>query len=205
MMSTASRSTPLLCLASASPRRRELLAQIRVPHEIEPPEVNEERLPGEPPRAYVLRLARAKALCVRARRPPGQPVLAADTAVVLEDSVFGKPRDRRDALEMLGALGGRTHEVLTAIALAADNGVATALSVSAVRLKVLTEAERAAYWHSGEPCDKAGAYAIQGLGAVFVESLSGSYSGVMGLPLYETAQLLEAAGIPCGPRAQVAA
>ncbi|MGH8217704.1 MAG: Maf family protein [Steroidobacteraceae bacterium] len=196
---------PLLCLASASPRRRELLAQIKVPHEVEPAAVDEERVSGEPPRDYVLRLARAKALSVRSHRPPRQAVLAADTVVVLEASVFGKPRDRGDALEMLAMLGGRTHEVLTAVALAAGGTVVTALSVSAVRLRVLTEAERIAYWHSGEPCDKAGAYAIQGLGAVFVEHLSGSYSGVMGLPLFETAQLLEGAGIPYGPPVQAPA
>lgn len=201
-MSSASRKTPLLCLASASPRRRELLAQIKVAHEIEAAEMDEERLPGEPPRDYVLRLAREKALRVRSRRPAGQPVLAADTAVVLGQAVFGKPRDREDALAMLAALGGRTHEVLTAVALAADGGVATALSVSAVRLRVLTQGEQSAYWNSGEPRDKAGAYAIQGLGAVFVESLTGSYSGVMGLPLFETAQLLDSAGIPCGPQAE---
>lgn len=201
----SSRSTPLLCLASASPRRRELLTQIGVAHEVEAAAVDEERLQDEPPRGYVLRLAREKALRVRSRRPPGQPVLAADTAVVLEESVFGKPRDRRDAFEMLAALGGRTHEVLTAVALVVGEEVATALSVSAVRLRVLTEAERDAYWHSGEPCDKAGAYAIQGLGAVFVEWLTGSYSGVMGLPLFETARLLEAAGIRCGPVAEVGA
>jgi nucleoside triphosphate pyrophosphatase len=205
MMSSAPLRTPLLCLASASPRRRELLAQIRVAHEIESPRVNEERLPGELPREYVLRLAREKAVSVHSRRHPGQPVLAADTAVVLEESVFGKPRDEQDALEMLTALGGRTHQVLTAIALATGGEVATALSVSDVRLRVLTEAERTAYWRSGEPCDKAGAYAIQGLGAVFVERLSGSYSGVMGLPLFETAQLLEAAGIPCGPPERIGA
>ncbi len=205
MMSSASRNGPLLCLASASPRRRELLAQIGVAHDIEPAEVDEERRPGEPPREYVLRLAREKALSVRSRRPAEQPVLAADTAVVLGESVFGKPRDRQDALEMLAALGGRTHEVLTAVALAAGGAVATALSVSAVRMRALTQAERAAYWASGEPSDKAGAYAIQGLGAVFVESLNGSYSGVMGLPLFETAQLLAAAGIVCGPRAELTA
>ncbi|HXS27299.1 MAG TPA: Maf family protein [Steroidobacteraceae bacterium] len=205
MMSPATLTPPLVCLASASPRRRELLEQIKVAHEIEAADVDEARLPGEAPRAYVLRLAREKALSVQSRRPPGQPVLAADTAVVLEESVFGKPRDRQDAFEMLTALGGRNHQVLTAVALAARSTVATALSVSTVRLRVLTQAERSAYWQSGEPCDKAGAYAIQGLGAVFVECLSGSYSGVMGLPLFETAQLLEAAGVPCGARVQFAA
>lgn len=203
MMSPPSRTMQLLCLASASPRRRELLAQIGIPHVTVPAEIDEARLPGEPPREYVLRLAREKAQSVRSRRPAGQAVLAADTAVVLEESVFGKPRDRTDALEMLATLGGRTHEVFTAVALSAGDRLATALSLSAVRLRALSEAERIAYWHSGEPRDKAGAYAIQGLGAVFVEHLSGSYSGVMGLPLFETAQLLEAAGIPCGPRAEV--
>ncbi len=202
-MSSASRTSPPLCLASASPRRRELLAQIRVAHVIEPADVDEQRLPGEPPREYVLRLAREKALRVRSRRPDGQPVLAADTTVVLGETVYGKPRDRQDALAMLGSLGGRTHEVLTAVALATSRGLASALSVSLVRLRALTEAECEAYWSSGEPRDKAGGYAIQGLGAVFVESLSGSYSGVMGLPLFETARLLEAAGIPCGASAEV--
>jgi len=200
-MSSASPAAPLLCLASASPRRRELLAQIRVVHEVVPADVDERRLPGEPPRDYVLRLAREKALRVRSRLPAWQPVLAADTAVVLGETVYGKPRDRQDASEMLAALGGRAHEVLTAVALVTSGGVTSALSASTVRLRMLTEAERAAYWDTGEPCDKAGAYAIQGLGAVFVESLSGSYSGVMGLPLFETAQLLAAAGIPCGPGA----
>lgn len=192
---------PLLCLASASPRRRELLAQIRVEHEVAPADVDEGRLPGEPPREYVLRVARAKALQVCSRHALAQRVLAADTAVVLGETVFGKPRDREHALEMLAALSGRTHEVMTAVALATAAGIASAVSVSTVRLRNSSERERIAYWETGEPCDKAGAYAIQGLGAVFVESLHGSFSGVMGLPLFETAQLLEAAGVPCGPAA----
>jgi septum formation protein len=185
----------VLCLASASPRRRELLTQIGVSHTVAPAAVDEGSLSGEAPRDYVQRLARAKALCVWNRRQD-LPVLAADTAVVLGPVLYGKPRDRADALEMLAALSGRTHEVLTAVALATREGVSGALSVSSVRLRTMSAEERAAYWDTGEPEDKAGGYAIQGLGAVFVDNLHGSYSGVMGLPLYETAQLLHAARLP---------
>ena len=196
MMSVASQTAPVLCLASASPRRRELLAQIGVAHEVVPAEIDEARRPGEPPRDYVLRLAREKALAVH-RRLPTRFVLAADTAVVLGEGVYGKPRDREDARAMLKALGGRAHHVLTAVALATQAGLASALSESTVELRALSEAECAAYWDTGEPEDKAGGYAIQGLGAVFVRALQGSFSGVMGLPLYETAELLRAAGVPC--------
>jgi septum formation protein len=186
---------PLVCLASASPRRRELLIQIGVPHCVHPAQLDEARRGAESPREYVLRLARAKALAVQ---PAARalPVLAADTAVVLDGTVFGKPRDRAEGLDMLGALSGRTHVVLTAVALAHGGRLDTALSASEVRLRSLSPDERAAYWESGEPQDKAGAYAIQGRGAVFIEWLQGSYSGVMGLPLYEVAQLLRAIGIP---------
>ena len=187
-------STPVLCLASVSPRRRELLSQIGVPHIVAGADIDERVLPGEIPREYVTRLAREKALAVRGG---GQllPVLAADTTVVLDGLVFGKPRDRVDAVEMLGRLSGRSHEVLTAVALADSRGVAERVSTSSVRFRALSVEECFAYWETGEPCDKAGGYAIQGLGAVFIESLSGSYSAVMGLPLFETGQLLQAAGI----------
>jgi septum formation protein len=187
---------PLLCLASASPRRRELLAQIGVAHKVTPAEIDETRLPGESPRDYVLRLARAKALWVHERRRQSV-VLAADTAVVLGEEVYGKPQHREHALAMLASLAGRAHEVLTAVVLATRGGVTSALSESTVQLRAMSEEERAAYWDSGEPQDKAGGSAIQGLGAVFVERLHGSFSGVMGLPLYETAELLRAAGVPC--------
>jgi septum formation protein len=149
---------------------------------------------------YVVRLARAKALAVRARGVQ-LPVLAADTAVLLDDTIFGKPRDRADGMAMLARLAGRTHRVLTAVALAGATGVAFRLSATEVRLRAISAAECAAYWDSGEPRDKAGGYAIQGRGAVFVEHLSGSYSGVVGLPLFETAQLLGAAGVACTPGA----
>jgi septum formation protein len=191
MMSTARQ----LCLASASPRRRALLEQIGVTYRVQPAQVDESREADERPDAYVLRVAQAKALAVLARAD-GLPVLAADTAVVLEPRVFGKPRDRADGLAMLEALAGRTHTVLTAVALATRARVRTALSTSSVRLRPISRAEREAYWESGEPCDKAGSYAIQGRGAVFVEHLEGSYSGVMGLPLYETAALLIAEALP---------
>ncbi len=196
MMSSSYSARRVLCLASASPRRRKLLAQIGVVHRVTPADIDEARRGGESPRDYVLRVARGKALLVRSRRPRS-PVLAADTAVVLGESLYGKPRDRADALEMLAALGGRVHRVLTAVVLVTDEGLTSALSESAVRLRAMSEEERAAYWDTGEPRDKAGAYAIQGFGAVFVESLEGSFSGVMGLPLFETARLLEAAGVPC--------
>jgi septum formation protein len=187
---------PLVCLASASPRRRELLAQIGVPFRIASSAVDETCLPGEPPRSYVTRLARAKALAVRAA-DASLPVLAADTTVVIDGVLLGKPADAGAALRMLQLLSGRTHEVLTAVALADAKGVTQSLSESRVTFRPVTAAECAAYWQSGEPRDKAGGYAIQGRAAVFVSALHGSYSGVMGLPLYETAQLLRVAGISC--------
>lgn len=197
--SASSPAVPVLRLASASPRRRALLAQIGVPHEVAPADIDEARRPGEPPSEYVARMAHEKALRVywRERLEPRLPVLAADTAVVLGDAVFGKPLDRDQGLAMLAALCGRTHRVLTAVALVTPQGVTDALSESTVRLRQITEDERSAYWDSEEPRDKAGAYAIQGLGAVFVAALEGSFSGVMGLPLFETARLLAAAGVPC--------
>jgi septum formation protein len=196
-VTAATDSAPVLCLASASPRRRELLTQIGVPHLVVPARLDERREPEESPTQYVQRLARAKALEVWQRQAT-LPVLAADTAVVVDGVIFGKPRDRDDALTMLAALSGRSHEVLTAVTLCTARGIDSALSTSSVRLRALTAAERESYWQSGEPRDKAGAYAIQGLGAIFIEALAGSYSGVMGLPLYETAALLRAAGVPCG-------
>jgi len=195
-MLPSEQKAPLVCLASASPRRRELLAQIGVPFRIASSAVDESVLPGELPRNYVTRLARAKALAVRAA-DESLPVLAADTTVVIDGVLLGKPADAGEGLRMLQLLSGRTHEVLTAVALAGVSGVSESLSASQVSFRAVTAAECAAYWHSGEPRDKAGGYAIQGLAAVFVNALHGSYSGVMGLPLYETAQLLRAAGIAC--------
>ena len=186
---------PLVCLASVSARRRELLAQIGVPHVVSAADIDEALLPGESAADYVVRMARAKALAVR-ERGMALPVLAADTTVVVDEIVCGKPADEGESLAMLERLSGRTHQVLTAVALAAHGAVSFRLSASEVRLRRLTRAECAAYWHTGEPHDKAGGYAIQGRAAVFIEHLSGSYSGVMGLPLFETAELLRAAGVP---------
>jgi septum formation protein len=195
----------VLCLASVSPRRRELLAQIGVPHVLAAPEVDEAALPGEAAADYVVRIARAKAGSVAAHAS-GLPVLAADTIVVLDGTIRGKPRNAEQGVAMLLELSGRTHAVLTAVALATGISLQHRVSVSEVRFRPLSRAECVAYWESGEPHDKAGGYAVQGRGAVFVEHLSGSYSGVVGLPLFETAQLLEAAGLSCWrqPRSQQA-
>jgi len=191
-------SPPQVRLASASPRRRELLAQLGVACSVRPAHIDETRLPGESPRDYVVRLAREKALAVHAL-DASLPVLGADTTVALGDDIFCKPGSREEAVAMLMRLSGRTHDVLTAVALAVRTGVAERLSVSRVTFRVLEPAECAAYWDTGEPCDKAGAYAIQGRGAAFVQHLSGSFSGVMGLPLFETAELLRALRERPGP------
>jgi septum formation protein len=185
---------PVLCLASASPRRRQLLAQIGVSHVLAAPEIDEAPLADEAAADYVVRIARAKACSVPARAT-GLPVLAADTSVVLAGTICGKPRNAEQGVAMLLELSGRTHTVLTAVALLAGGSLQHRVSASEVRFRTLSRAECSAYWESGEPHDKAGGYALQGRGAMFVEHLSGSYSGVVGLPLFETAQLLEAAGL----------
>lgn len=188
-----------LHLASGSPRRRELLAQIGVPFVTLIASIDETALPDEPARRYVERLAREKALAGLAtlERPEGAVVLGADTAVVLDGRILGKPNDRADALSTLAALSGREHEVMTAVALATGERVESRVVVSRVRMRPLRPGEAEAYWATGEPRDKAGSYGIQGLAAVFVSQLEGSYSAVVGLPLCETAQLLEVFGIPC--------
>ena len=194
-------------LASRSPRRRDLLKQIGVPFELmllredlrRGVDIDEMPLPDESPGVYVLRIARTKVeMAVRQiayRALPQKPVLAADTTVVVDGVILAKPRDRADGIAMLGRLSGRTHQVMTAVALATASGIAFRLSVSEVRMRAVTPEECTAYWETGEPRDKAGGYAIQGRGALFIEHLSGSFSGVMGLPLYETGQLLAEAGI----------
>jgi septum formation protein len=183
-------------LASASPRRSELLRQIGVPFRVRPADIEEEQLPGETPESYVQRLAAAKADAVwGAVRAEQRPVLAADTAVVLDGVVLGKPQDAAEAESMLGRLSGRAHRVLTAVALRDEDDRVTILSASEVRFRTTTEAERLAYCATGEPFDKAGGYGIQGYAAVFVEELRGSYSNVVGLPLFETAALLARAGL----------
>ncbi|MGH8353317.1 MAG: Maf family protein [Pseudomonas sp.] len=191
-----------LYLASGSPRRRELLAQIGVPFVTLSACIDENPLPGEAPGAYVERLARAKAVAGLAALEalPTAVVLGADTAVVLDGRILGKPADRSEALAMLVALSGREHEVLTAVALANKRRCEVRVVRSQVEFRPLSSAEAEAYWASGEPADKAGGYAIQGLAAVFVSQLHGSYSAVVGLPLCETAELLADFGIPCWQR-----
>jgi septum formation protein len=188
-------STDFIYLASGSPRRRELLRQIGVSYRVIDTAVDETALEDEAPLAYVSRVAAAKAnagwQC--SREPDDAPVLAADTAVVLDGSILGKPRDQADALDMLRRLSGRSHEVLTAVALRSAAGLDGRVSRSVVTFRSIDAAEAGDYWDTGEPRDKAGAYAIQGRAAVFIADLRGSYSGVMGLPLFETAELLRAA------------
>ncbi|HUO78563.1 MAG TPA: Maf family protein [Steroidobacteraceae bacterium] len=183
-----------ITLASASPRRSQLLGQIGVRHRVRPTDVDESLGAGEPAEAYVARLAAAKAEAAWAA-DPRLPVLAADTAVVLGTELFGKPEDQRDGVRMLAALSGRTHRVLTAVAVRSAAGLRAALSVSEVTFRALSESECRRYWATGEPRGKAGGYAVQGLAATFITRLAGSYSGVMGLPLAETAALLGAAGV----------
>lgn len=188
-----------LFLASGSPRRRELLTQIGVAFSVIGAEIDETPLPDESPAAYVERLARGKAQAGRARLNANAQacVLGADTAVVLDGKILGKPLDEADALAMLMSLSGQEHEVLTAIALLDGERCESRVVRSLVRFRPINAAEASAYWASGEPRDKAGGYGIQGLGAVFVSSLNGSYSAVVGLPLCETAELLGHFGIPC--------
>ena len=193
-------------LASRSPRRRELLSQIGVRFQVlmfrDKPEtdaeLNEAVLEGEAPQVYVERVARAKAQAgwqrLEQRNLPRAAVLAADTTVAVDGRILGKPADRREAAAMLAALSGRRHEVLSAIALRYESQFECAVSVSEVEFKVLSPEDIRQYVATGECDDKAGAYAIQGRAAQFVANLRGSFSGVMGLPLYETAQMLERMG-----------
>ena len=190
-------------LASRSPRRRELLAQIGVRYHLllfrervgEKPDVDESVLPGEAPAAYVERMARAKADTgwrrMLQRNLPPAPVLAADTTVALGGRIYGKPENRAEAEEILAALAGKRHEVLTAVALKNQDWIEVALSTSEVQLRALSRDDIAQYVASGEGDDKAGAYGIQGRAARFVVEIRGSYSGIMGLPLYETGQLID--------------
>jgi septum formation protein len=188
-----------LYLASGSPRRRELLTQIAVPFLTQIAPIDENALPGESPIAYVERLALSKAQAGLAALTDTADtvVLGADTAVVLDGRILGKPTDRVDALATLSDLSGRTHEVLTAVALVSRERQVSRVVTSQVTFRALSQAEIEAYWASGEPQDKAGCYGIQGLAAVFVSQLQGSYSAVVGLPLCETAALLAEFAIPC--------
>ncbi|MEP7061355.1 MAG: Maf family protein [Betaproteobacteria bacterium] len=199
---------PRIHLASRSPRRQELLRQLGVEFDVlllrnapgRTPDVVEEVRDGEPPRHYVERIARTKASVgwerVAKRKLPPWPVLGADTEVVVDEQVLGKPADAAEAAVMLSRLAGRTHEVLTGVALRYEDEIVFAMSASRVRLVQLSRTQVANYVETGEWTDKAGGYAIQGRAAAFIEHIEGSYSGVMGLPLFETASLLARVGFP---------
>ena len=181
-------------LASSSPRRRELLDQIGVTYKVIKQNVSENVLPGESPEDYVQRLAleKARAGWAVVREQDPRPVLGADTAVVVDGQIMGKPKDRKDGMAMLELLSNRCHQVYSAVALISSDKELSKVNCSEVCFRKLSELDKQTYWDTGEPCDKAGAYGIQGQAAIFITKLNGSYSGVMGLPLYETAQLLRA-------------
>jgi septum formation protein len=183
---------PGIYLASASPRRSQLLQQVGIAHEVRPVAIDETPHAGEAPAAYVLRLAeeKARALWEAIPRAERRPVLAADTTVALEGAILGKPAGLAEAREMLTRLSGRTHEVHTAVAVLHAGEVAARVNTSEVSFRDLSGAEIDWYWGTGEPADKAGGYAVQGQAAIFIRHIAGSYSGVMGLPLYETWELL---------------
>jgi septum formation protein len=184
-----------IVLASGSPRRKQLLEMLRIPFRVIPPNVDERVLPGESPDGYVTRLSRAKAEAV-APRAPGDVILAADTTVVLDGAIFEKPASPAHAVEMLTQLQGRTHDVLTAVAVELDGAIDQALDVSHVTFRPVDRASLEAYVATGEPLDKAGAYAIQGLGAPLIERVEGDFFGVMGLPLRLALDLLARFGRP---------
>ena len=181
---------PHIVLASASPRRCELLRQLGVRFIQSVVMVDESHQPNESAKDYVARLALAKACAVRAQDNTGLPVLGADTSVVIDNEPLGKPRDEDHARAMLRRLSGTVHRVLSAVAVVADRQTVL-VNETFVSFRPLTDSEISQYWATGEPVDKAGGYAIQGIGAMFIKHIEGSYSGVMGLPLFETASLLE--------------
>ncbi len=189
------RSKAELVLASGSPRRSELLTQIGVNFIVLSVDIDESPHAQEQPKAYVQRLASLKAREGYRHAQFSLPALGADTIVYLDDEILGKPRDKDEALEMLEKLSGRRHQVLSAISIVTDGFQATRLSTSHVSFRQISAVEREQYWATGEPIGKAGAYAIQGRAALFIKHLEGSYSAVMGLPLYETGQLLAEIGI----------
>lgn len=179
-----------IILASASPRRAELLRQLQLEFEIVPADVDESKFDQETVTEYVQRIARLKAATVRERYASNDVIIAADTVVCLDERVYGKPANEADGTQMLASLSGQTHIVYTAVVVSQETIIGQALSTTEVSFREISPLEAQHYWRTGEPCDKAGGYAIQGLGAVFVSSIRGSYTGVVGLPLYELTQLL---------------
>ncbi len=189
-MNEAMSPSTQLSLASTSPRRRDLLETLGLCFNVVPVDVDESPFADESPRQLVTRLAIAKAQAGK-----GETVLGADTVVVLGDQILGKPGDAEEAVSMLLSLSGKVHVVMTGVALKSPTGTAAIVSATEVEFREIGRDEAMRYWHSGEPADKAGGYGIQGLGGLFVKRISGSYSGVMGLPVFETAELLKSAGI----------
>jgi len=187
-----------LYLASRSPRRAQFLRQLGLRFETLPADVPEQPVPGQDPAEYALATALAKARAAAALAPLPLPVLGADTDVSVDGQILGKPRDRGDALAMLARLSGRVHEVCSAVVVIGGGRVESAVTLTRVSFGAISAAQAAAYWESGEPADKAGAYAIQGHAARWVKSIEGSYSGVVGLPLYQTCELLQRFGVNCG-------
>lgn len=187
-----------LILASASPRRRELLSRLGLEFTVMAAQADETLLPGLSPQEQVVRLSKIKAQAVRDSLEcrPGQVIISADTVVVLEERILGKPKDAAQAAQMLEALSGREHLVLTGVTVLSDAGLQHLCEETRVFFRPLTQTEITAYIHTGEPMDKAGAYGIQGYGALFVEKLIGDYYNVMGLPLCALGQMLRRAGIP---------
>jgi septum formation protein len=184
---------PILVLASASPRRLELLRQVGIEPEVRPVDIDESVLPDESPQDYVTRLALAKARA--AGQHETRPVLGSDTAVVIDTQILGKPQDAEEAATMLRRLSGRIHTVLTAVALLHGSAERVVVTSTEVEFAPLSEAEIQAYWETGEPADKAGAYGIQGRAAAFIRRVNGSYTGVVGLPLFETVEMLKELGV----------
>lgn len=184
-----------LVLASASPRRKELLAQIGVQFDVSPVDICEDVKPGEQPVPYVKRVALAKAQAGYDKVEQQQAVLGADTTVVLDGNIIGKPQNKTDAVNILMSLSGRTHQVITAVAVVCREQIYSCVVTTHVKFRTLSREECDRYWETGEPTDKAGSYGIQGLGAIFVDSIEGSYSAVVGLPLSETAELLKLADV----------
>ena len=192
-------ATPQIHLASASPRRREILSSLGIAHTFAGVDIDETAEKNEVAGKLVLRLAREKALAAEQRDFDDLAVLAADTVVVVDTQIFGKPTGEDNAIAMLMTLSGRTHQVTTAVAVRWGERLETAVSTTAVNFRDIHPDQAVAYWQSGEPVDKAGGYAIQGLGGMFVAGIEGSYSGVVGLPVFETVKLLEVAGIQALP------
>lgn len=185
---------PALILASASPRRSELLKQLGLAHTIHVADIDETPFCNESPAEYVLRVADEKSHTIHQHYPEDNVVIAADTSVVLGDKIMGKPESLKHAMEMLSHLSSNTHQVYSAVSIR-GRYTQQCLSVSDVTFRAITAQEIIQYWHTGEPADKAGAYAIQGLASTFIQNINGSFSGIMGLPLFETAQLLSNEGI----------